>query len=108
MPSTANAASAGSGTSVSPVDQLLNGNRPARYPNPRRSAWGLEKRIRIMVLFYAPRGNKLLFRASCLGLDGGFAIEGFDFAEDFGGGVDVEAAAAVGDVAAQGAAVDDL
>jgi hypothetical protein len=48
IPSTAKALRAASGTSVSPLDQLLNENRPAKKPNAFRSLAGSENRIFIM------------------------------------------------------------
>ena len=49
MFSVARKPSAASGTSISPVAQLLKGNRPARRPNARFLASRSVKRIRIMI-----------------------------------------------------------
>ncbi len=56
MFSVARKPSAASGTSISPVAQLVKGNRPARQPNARFLASRSLKRIRIMKSVYRFRG----------------------------------------------------
>src|SRR5262249_31453573 len=55
MPSTARDAPATAGTSISPLDQLVNGNLPARKPRARRVFFRFGKRMTIMSEFSPER-----------------------------------------------------